>query len=116
MELSRATIDQMTEELRRRHVEFALIVSPTDIEAPHPEDYKVYSSAELGEHSIGEAVRCLIGGLTVLTSLVEEVDEQGDEKASCFWRWVAVGETLLNDIFRTTEEWCEEDQNGSAAR
>ncbi len=72
MDLSQATIEEMAEELRRRRVEFALIVSPIDDDGlrSEDEDYLVYSSAEHGENSIGEAVRCLIGGLTVLTSVV----------------------------------------------
>ncbi len=96
MDLSQATIEEMAEELRRRRVEFALIVSPMDDDGlrSEDEDYLVYSSAEHGENSIGEAVRCLVGGLTVLTSLVGQLDEEDDNKAPSFWRWVAVGETL----------------------
>ena len=110
MDLSSTSIEEIAEELRRRDLQFALIIAPKDSDGPLREDdeYRIYSSAEANEHCVGEAIRCLIGSLTVLTSLVQQLEDQEDDEAHCFWRWVAVGETLLNDIFRTTEEWSEQ--------
>lgn len=45
----------------------------------------------------------------VLTGLSEQLDDEEEfGKSHDVWRWVAVIEVLLNDLFRTTEEeWTE---------
>jgi hypothetical protein len=111
MDLSRATIEQIVEELARRPFDFSLIVGAEhegDDDAESTE-YRVYGSEALqGEPTLPQAVRCLIGGLHVLTGLAEELDELEEyDKAHDVQRWVAVDEVLLSDLFQTTEQWPE---------
>ena len=111
MDLSRATIQQIVGELAKRPFEFALIVRGDNEPGDDPEsaEYRVYGSEALqGEPTLPQAVRCLIGGLHVLTGLAEELDELEEyDKAHDVQRWVAVDEVLLNDLFQTTEQWPE---------
>jgi hypothetical protein len=111
MDLSRATIEQIVEELARRPLEFSLIVraehEPND--DSESAEYRVYGSEALqGEPTLPQAFRCLIGSLQVLTGLAEEFDELEEyDKAQDVQRWVAVDEVLLNDLFQVTQQWPE---------
>ncbi len=111
MELSRASIEQIVEELAKRPIEFSLIVStePENGDDPESVEYRVYGSEALqGEPTLPQAVRCLFGGLQVLMGLAEEFDELEEyDKSHDVRRWVAVDEVLLNDLFQTSEQWPE---------
>ncbi len=78
MDLSSTSIEEIAEELRRRDLQFALIIAPKDCDGPLREDdeYRIYSSAESGKHCVGEAIRCLIGSLSVLTNLVQRLEDR----------------------------------------
>jgi hypothetical protein len=112
MELSRASIEEIVEELAKRPIEFSLIVrteAEQNDDESEAEEYSVYGSeAVQGEPTLPQAVRCLIGGLVVLTGLSEEFDELEEyDKSHDVARWVAVDEVLLNDLFQTSEQWPE---------
>jgi len=115
MELSQASIEQIVEELATRQLEFSLVVR-TESSESEDEDlpgYQVYGTEELqGEPSLMQSVRCLMGGMHALTGLSEVFDELEDfDKSQAVFRWVAVLEVLLNDLFQTTEEWPEFDES-----
>jgi len=111
MELSRASIEQIVEELAQRPMEFSLVIRTESSESEDADlpGYQVYGNQELqGEPSLMQAVRCLMGGMHVLTGLSEEFEELEDfDKSHDIFRWVAVLELLLNDLFQTTEDWPE---------
>lgn len=111
MELSRASLEQIVEELAKRPIEFSLIVGTATEESDDSEspEYRVYGSeAVQGEPTLPQAARCLVGGLHVLTGLAEEFDELEEfDKSHDVRRWIAVDEVLLNDLFQTTEQWPE---------
>jgi hypothetical protein len=111
MELSRASTEEIVAELARRPLEFSLVVrtDSAEFEGEVIPDYVVYGTEELtGEASLVQAVRCLMGGMHVLDALSDTLDEQEEfDRAQSVFRWVAVLEVLLNDVFQTTEEWPE---------
>jgi hypothetical protein len=64
------------------------------------------------ENSLQEAAYCLMASSSLLEQSAQRLDEAEDEKAEDLWRWRAVGETLIRDIFATAGEWQREDENG----
>ena len=113
MELSRASIEEIVAELAKRQIEFSLIVRSEDPDAGDDDspDYQIFGTHEQGgEATVSQAVRCLMGGLHVLTSLSDTFDDQEDfGRAHDAYRWVAVLELLLNDLFQTSEDWSDID-------
>ena len=111
MELSRASTEEIVAELARRPLEFSLVIRTDSAEFADEilPDYAVYGTEELtGEASLMQAVRCLMGGMHVLAKLSEMFDEQEDfDRSQAVFRWVAVREVLLNDVFQSTEDWPE---------
>ena len=107
MDLSLATIDQISDELNRREIPFSLIVSAKSAEESHPEEpkYQLHSSLPT---PVQQASHFLLGALSIFASMAEEVEEQRDDKAEAFKRWQGVGEVLLNDMLTKAGEWEEE--------
>jgi len=115
MDLSLATIEQIIEELSKRPLDFALIVSPQD-DKLHSEgmEYQVHSSIAESpeENSLQEAVYCFMATLELFGRLAEHLDQLEDDRADDLWRWRGTGQTLLRDIFATAEEWEVDGGNG----
>jgi hypothetical protein len=108
MDLSLATIEQIIEELKGHPLEFALILTPEDLD-DHPEEaaYQIHSSMtdSSEENSLREAAYCLMASSSLLEHLAQRLEEADDDKAEDLWRWRAVGKTLIRDIFATAGEW-----------
>ena len=68
--------------------------------------YQLHSSLP---SPVQQASHFLLGTLTVLVSMAEDLEEQGDDNAEVFKRWQGVGEVLLNDILTKAGEWEQED-------
>jgi hypothetical protein len=117
MDLSLATTEQIIEELKGRPLEFALILTPENA-ADHPEEavYEIHSSMtdSSEENSLQEAAYCLMASSSLLEHLAHKLDEAEDAKAEDLWRWRAVSETLIRDVFATAGEWEREDENGES--
>ena len=77
MDLSLATVEQMMDELRRRGLEFGLVVSqePTASEGAESEQYELHSSFS---DSLHQAVHFLVGVLSILGSAADELEEKGE--------------------------------------
>ena len=47
----------------------------------------------------------LMASVSLLGRLAANLDELEIDRAEDLWRWRAVGETMIRDIFGTAEEW-----------
>jgi hypothetical protein len=112
MDLALATVEQIAAELRKRSLNFVLVLTPEIGEQQPPEEaeYRVHSSFtdSSDETSLQDGVQCLLASLTVIATLGEALEDVDDPKAEDFWRWKSTGDTLVRDIFATAQEWSDE--------
>jgi hypothetical protein len=109
MDLSRASIEEMLDELHRRGFEYSLAVSqPADDDPESTEQqYELHSSFPDALH---QSVHFLLAALSILGDSADQREEEADPRGEEYRRWQFTGETLLNDMLRVGQEWAEEQE------
>lgn len=109
MDLSLVTVEQILDELEKRGLEFSLVLSrDTQGQAQWEQpEYELYSSFQDPLH---QSVHLLLGGVSILGSLMEEFEEAADARTEEVRKWVDSGEAMLSDLMRSAQEWA--DQTG----
>ena len=104
MDLSLVTVEQMLDELEKRGLEFSVILSRDQPGESHPEqpEYELYSSFD---NSLHQSVHFLLGSVSILGTVMEELEERSDGRADVVRQWVETGETLLSDLMRSARDW-----------
>jgi hypothetical protein len=76
--------------------------------------YQIHSSMtdSSEENSLQKAAYCLMASSSLREHLALRLEEAEDDKAENLWRWRAVGETMIRDIFATAGEWGREGETG----
>jgi hypothetical protein len=104
MDLSLVTVEQFLEELEKRGIDYSVALShngcgEANLEQP---EIELYSSFE---RPIYQSLHLLLGGVSILGGLLEEMEEAGDERIVEVRRWVDSGETLVSELIRAAQEW-----------
>lgn len=104
MDLSLVTVEQFLEELEKRGIDFSVALSrdgAADVSLEQPE-IELYSSFD---RPIYQSLHLLLGGVSILGGLLEEMEEAADERTDEVRRWVESGETLVSELIRVAQDW-----------